>query len=236
MIISDDGLYRFSAWNSIPGLYHGTTSRALGDSRDIRIRHHVAHLVGQDPMSVRTVRQVHSATVTPEQDVAADTAADGLVTGKNDVVLGIHTADCAPLFFVDPDARIVGIAHAGWKGTMKGIAQKAVYAMEKNGANRKRILAGIGPAIGVCCYVVDGNRAALFADAFGADVVRQTPDGWYIDLARANEHLLVESGISKERISKGNVCTSCSIDTCYSYRKDTKETFGEMFSIIGFSA
>ncbi len=104
-----------------------------------------------------TCRQVHGAAAVavdePWSREAAPTA-DGMATSRPGVVLGVLAADCAPLLLHDPVARVIGAAHAGWRGALAGVAEATVEAMERLGAERRRIRAGIGPCIGPASYEV----------------------------------------------------------------------------------
>jgi len=122
-----------------------------------------------------TAFQTHSAAVaTVEAPWAPEAApeADALVTRRPGVALGILTADCAPVLFVDPTAGVIGAAHAGWRGAVDGVLDSTVDAMVALGANRARIVAGIGPAIGPSSYEVGPefpervNAGGIAADAF----------------------------------------------------------------------
>ena len=115
-----------------------------------------------------TAYQVHSAAATvvetPWQPEDAPQV-DGLVTNRPNIALGILTADCAPVLFCDPEAGVIGGAHAGWKGAMGGILEATVAAMETLGATPRRILAAIGPCIDQVSYEVGPE----FRDRFLAD-------------------------------------------------------------------
>lgn len=114
---------------------------------------------------LRTVHQVHSAdavTVTEGYDEDARAHADALVTDRPGMLLGILTADCAPVLFADVDAGVVGAAHAGWKGAIGGVTDATILAMEKLGAQRSRIAVAVGPCIARASYEVDDAFARRF--------------------------------------------------------------------------
>ncbi|MCP3736551.1 peptidoglycan editing factor PgeF [Sphingomonas sp. RP10(2022)] len=113
-----------------------------------------------------TLYQVHSAeavTIAAPHDDAARPHADALVTDRPGLLLGILTADCAPVLFADRDAGVVGAAHAGWKGALGGVTDATIAAMERLGASRARIVAAIGPCIARASYEVDDGFLARFA-------------------------------------------------------------------------
>jgi len=125
-----------------------------------------------------TVHQVHSAAaVTVEHPWAHDERppADGLVTDRPNLLLGILTADCAPVLLADAEAGVVGAAHAGWRGALAGVTDSAIAAMEQLGARRERIAAAVGPCIGGESYQVD-----------------ETFRGRFLGLDPANERFFVE--------------------------------------------
>ncbi|MGF1625138.1 MAG: peptidoglycan editing factor PgeF [Alphaproteobacteria bacterium] len=169
--------------SALPGIRHGFFTRTGGVSGGIYAGLNCGYGSGDDREAVRenrtraaaalaraesdivTVHQVHSGVAV---SVAApwrwDAAprADGLATRLPGVVLGIMTADCAPILFADGQARVIGAAHAGWRGAKAGIAEATVARMESLGADRSRIRAVIGPAIGLASYEVD----LTFYDSF----------------------------------------------------------------------
>lgn len=111
-----------------------------------------------------TVHQVHSALAVVAEPGPDDARphADALVTDRPDLLIGVLTADCVPVLLADPQAGVVGAAHAGWKGAIGGVVASTVEAMEKLGADRNRIAAAIGPAIGRASYEVDDAFLARF--------------------------------------------------------------------------
>lgn len=110
-----------------------------------------------------TVHQVHSALAVKAGDWPDDERphADALVTDRPGVLLGILTADCAPILLADREAGVVGAAHAGWRGALTGVGEATVAAMEQLGARRERIAAAIGPCIAARHYEVDRDFRAL---------------------------------------------------------------------------
>ena len=113
--------------------------------------------------ALQTVYQVHGTEVLSiEASSQARAEADALVTGVPGVALGILTADCAPVLLADAHARVIGAAHAGWRGALAGVLDETVAAMERLGAKRARISAAVGPCIGQASYEVGLNFAAPF--------------------------------------------------------------------------
>ena len=187
-----------------------------------------------------TVYQVHSADVvevrTPwPQD--ARPRADGMVTDRPGLLLGIVTADCAPVLFADREAGVIGAAHAGWRGAHGGVLENTVAAMERLGASRLRIVAAIGPAIAQPSYEVD----ARFRDNFAPDDAAFFAPGSVagkVDLPmRGPARRLREAGI--EGVELLGLDTYADEDRFFSYRRAThrgEPTYGRQFSLIGLSA
>lgn len=176
----------------LPGIRHGFFTRQGGTSRGlyaslncgqgskddavavIENRQRIAQHLGSFHDDVQTVYQVHSAevlVVETLQDRERLPKADGLVTKARGLAIGVLTADCAPVLFADPDAKVVGAAHAGWRGALGGVLEATVTAMETLGAERGRIFAALGPTIGGKSYEVGPEFVAAF-EAAEADNVR----------------------------------------------------------------
>jgi len=171
---------------------------------------------------VAYLRQVHGRDVVVAKAGGGYSGdADGIVTTERGAPVAVFTADCLAIALYDPDAPALGLVHAGWRGTVRGVAQAAVAALEARGARAGRMHAAIAPAIGACCYEVDAPVIAAFTDAYGAEArTWMTParDGHVmLDLVRANTDLLGEAGVT--RIETAGLCTGCRPDLLYSYRK-----------------
>ena len=157
---------------------------------------------------------------------------DGLVSKS--LPLGVTFADCVPILAVDLKAKIIGTAHAGWKGTLAGIAHELINAMRKNGADKKNIYISIGPHICVNCYNVQEDRAEAFQKQFGTNgkIVTIIQSEWHVDIGNANYQLLLEAGILKNHIEISDMCTSCQNNLFHSYRKDVKAQFGVQLAVL----
>jgi len=147
---------------------------------------------------------------------------DGIITAMPNIAIGIKTADCVPLFLIDPVKRIIGAVHAGWKGTACSIALRAIDLFERRyRSDLKDISVVIGPAIGPCCYEVDRRVLKSMKDLPGRDLYFTKGDGegtWMLDLDAANKYQLVKRGIPSGNIYSANLCTSCHRDTFFSHR------------------
>lgn len=160
---------------------------------------------------------------------------DGLYTDDKNILLTLCYADCVPIFFYAPDRQLIGIAHAGWKGTVKNIAGAMVHKWQEEGVSPHEIYAAIGPAIGKCCYVVDDYVINFVRELElkGANIYSEKEDSQYqLDLKQLNYELLKKAGIKENQISVSSNCTSCENTLFFSHRKDNGKT-GRMMSFIG---
>ncbi len=148
-------------------------------------------------------------------------AADGMITDLEGVPLAILTADCAPIILVDPAKGAVGAVHAGWRGTIAGIAFVAASRMARAGADPEEMLAFIGPSIGPCCYEVSEELASNFEREFG-EAAR--PAERRVDLAAANRIALERAGLRTGAIVDAGICTCCRSDLFFSYRAHRRVT------------
>lgn len=161
---------------------------------------------------------------------------DALITNEKGVTLVTYYADCTPLFFVDIKQKAIGLAHAGWRGTVGRIGEKVVNKMiELYGTNPADIIAAIGPAISVCCYEVDEPCADNFyalSDLDSSRFVFPKDNGKYmIDLLETNRQILVAAGVKNENITVSDVCTNCNSELLWSHRA-TKGKRGTMSAFM----
>lgn len=180
------------------------------------------------------VNQVHDDRILiidrPHFDIERHKMAsyDAIVTNQPGIALAIKTADCVPIFFVDRIKRVIGVAHAGWRGTSLNISAKVVGALrEKFSCNTSDITAVIGPAIGQCCYQVDGRVLnAMEAEHNRRDIFSpcSSPGHWMLDLPLANTFQMVEGGVLPENIHVAGYCTSCQRDIFFSHRGEKGNT------------
>ena len=184
-----------------------------------------------------TVHQVHSADAVyvehawpqPERPHA-----DAMVTDRPGLLLGILTADCAPVLFADPDARVIGAAHAGWRGAIAGVTDATIEAMERLGASRERMRAVVGPCIAQCSYEVDeAFRDRFLAADDGNDRFFARSGKPHFDLASYVEHRLRSAGLTQ--VQSLNLDTYADPERFYSYRRAThlgEADYGRQLSAI----
>jgi len=179
--------------------------------------------------SLTTAQQVHGAqvvSVKPEDRGRVFPTTDGLVTDVPGVVLMLRFADCVPVLFFDPRCVAVGLAHAGWRGTLAGIAGRTVRSMQAAfGSRPEELIAGIGPAIGPCCYEVGLELADQVQTQFPRwpDLIRWLPAPGdisdhrpYFNLWAANRRQLEAAGVRS--IAVAQHCTACHTDEFFSHR------------------
>jgi YfiH family protein len=188
-----------------------------------------------------TVHQIHSNYVVEAGGWPDDNRphADGLVTDNPGLLLGVLTADCAPVLFADAAAGVVGAAHAGWRGATAGVNEATIAAMEKLGARRDRIAAAVGPAIAARNYEVDDSFRTLLM-YFGPENERfltEGPSGKpHFDLEAYIVFRLAAAGIY--RVEALGLDTYALPERFYSYRRAThsgEPTYGRQVSLIGLS-
>lgn len=237
------------------GIKHGISTRLGGVSLASFASLNLALHTGDDPQKVVinrkrfcealnldflrlvTAEQVHGAhiaVVTAQEmgkgredyaDALSNT--DALITNLANVPLMLFFADCVPVLIADPVRHVVGISHAGWKGTVAKIAQKTLLAMQEHfGTHPADCLVGIAPSIGPCCYEVDNMVINQLKGEFRnwQDFVSPHNDRWLLDLWKVNRYQLEEVGVLSANIVTSHVCTSCNSKLFFSYRADQGHT------------
>lgn len=256
-VITCNGLryYQFELW---PQLRHGVFTRHGGVSAAPWASLNLGGNVGDSPKAVRqnhermyatlgvaderacSVWQVHSADVVlangPVRGRRWLALADAMITDQVDTPLSMRFADCVPLLFHDPVRGVIGMAHAGWRGTVQGVGANTVRAMvEAYGCQPRDIQVGIGPSIGPEHYQVGEEVVAAVRDYFGSDdgLIRRDPadDTAYLDLWMANRRDLERAGV--EQIEIAGMCTATHTDEFFSHRAEKGKTgrFGAVISL-----
>jgi YfiH family protein len=159
----------------------------------------------------------------------AITSSDSLITDLKDICLLIFVADCTPVLLFDFRKKVIGLVHAGWKGTVSMISQKTSVLMQTNyGCRASDILCAIGPSIGPCCYEVQGDVIDRVKHAFPKekDLLHSSYNNGktYFNLWQANKIQLLNSGIPEENVELANLCTNCHHNLFFSSRKDHGNT------------
>jgi YfiH family protein len=197
--------------------------------------------LGREYSSMFDVWQVHSTEVVfadkPRPSGQPHQRADIILTDQPGVTIFMRFADCVPIFLVDPVRRVVGMAHAGWVGSVDRVPEVAVKAMvERYGCKPANILAAIGPSIAVDHYPVGSDvidRVKQSFDGKSDQLLCEYADGIHLDLWKTNQFVLEEQGI--RQIEQARICTACHLEDWFSHRGETGKTgrFGALLALAG---
>ncbi|QFT76212.1 peptidoglycan editing factor PgeF [Erythrobacter sp. THAF29] len=216
-----------------------------GDAVEVRKLRDAAASAIVEGAGLVAPHQVHSPDVVTvaeswEDSPTSRPRADALVTDRCGIVLGIVTADCAPVLFADATAGVVGAAHAGWRGAHGGVLENTIAAMEALGAKRANIAAAIGPTIAQTSYEVDAAFRENFTAAdeihFAPAPEREGQARWYFDLPGYISGRLAAAGIG--RVENTDRDTFASGATYHSYRRAIQAgepDYGRQISMIGLA-
>ncbi len=214
---------------------------SVGDdsARVAQNRLRVFNTMGRDPASLHDVWLVHGTDIVyadaPRLLTEPSAKADIIFTDNPEVSLYMRFGDCVPILFHDPVKHVIGIAHAGWMGTVRGVVKSAVDGMQSHyGSKPEDIVAGIGPSIGVDHYEVGADVISQFQEKYKQDAERmiQIRDGrTYLDLWASNAIQLQNAGVEKVQVS--GLCTACHLDDWFSHRAEKGKTgrFGALMAL-----
>jgi uncharacterized protein, YfiH family len=246
----------------LPGLVHAVFTRQggvsptpwkslnlgglSGDSKEnvIENRRRIFEAVGLQVESIYDVWQVHGTNVictdSPRPLDMAHIKADAILTDNPQVTLFMRFADCVPIFLYDPVRRVVGMAHAGWQGTILQIARITVERMvSEYGSNPGDILAAIGPSIGSDHYEIGPDVAEKVRTAFSenaSQLLINRQGKIFFDLWKTNQVILENAGIKQTQVA--GLCTACHTEDWYSHRVEHGKTgrFGALIALKGESS
>ncbi|GAA0460678.1 peptidoglycan editing factor PgeF [Alkalibacillus silvisoli] len=246
-----------SSWEKY-GIKAGFTTRANGfsskpyDSLNVGVhvddklesvlqnRQYISEQIGYPLESWNCLNQVHSTDVINLTEVDQSSTdhekpkidADGIFTNDPDQLLVTFYADCVPLYIAAPKQKWVGLAHAGWRGTVGGIGKKMIQSLEHQGATLDSIRVMIGPSITQTNYEVDDRVVTQIPQNYHAQVLKPSPNGRYLlDLKMLNYLYLKQAGLKDSQISMTNYCTYEEEELFYSFRRDEGQT-GRMMAFI----
>ena len=263
-------VYQAPAISGLPGVAQGFTTRRGGVSAPpydrlnlgAHVRDDLGHVqenrrrvwagLGFDETQVAMAEQVHGGVVTvvTAGSLVPAAGADALVTASPGVLLMLYFADCVPVYLVDPEKRVIGLAHAGWRGTAANIAAKTLRMMEREfGCRADACVAAIGPSIAGASYVVGPEVAGVFqalgSDADGAvtpsgesnaaeGVTRSSEEAekFHLDLRQILLRQLIAAGVTVENIAVSREDTLRGERDFFSYRRDG--VTGRMAAYLGF--
>ena len=203
----------------------GTLDLGAGSGEDVaENRRRFASALGSDVSRIFTAKQIHSDRVicVTSENIGQQFECDGFVTAERGLLLTVKVADCVPILMEDRKNKVIAAVHAGWRGTVLGIAQKAVREMERLGAKADNITAVIGPSIHSCCYEVDepfvqAVKASPCAETVLHYILPSDKEGKYFaDLQGMNRAILNLCGVHD--ISVSTLCTCCNKEWLFSHR------------------
>jgi YfiH family protein len=250
---------KVSAWEKYDGLLHGFMGRRGGKSVGRYASLNVSYRVGDDPKVVSqnvcdmklavgihdgrviTMKQVHGDHIVNVQETNIKEAgeADGMFTEKTNAFLAVLTADCVPILFIVPEKKLAAVVHAGWRGTLAGIAEKLVKLLSnQHGISPASIEAALGPAVGSCCYEIGEDVIRPMIARWGnmAEAsIRRSGAKSYLDLRGLNRAILEQARVPSSQIHQLGPCTSCAKEDYFSYRRERSET-GRQMSFIGWQS
>ena len=252
----DDRLYITSELLSYGSVVHGFTSKLGGvssgkisglnlgfrvdDAPESVLKNYelVANDLGLDLNNTVLARQSHTDNI---RIVTKDDAGkgvvrdsdimdtDGLITNISGIALVVFSADCVPILMLDTKQKVIAAIHAGWRGTVKGIAPKGVSLMCSNfGCHPKDICVAIGPSIGPCCFEFGSDAKEHFPTPYCS---QKSNNKFMIDLWSMNRDLLISAGVLPDNIDISGLCTVCHADTFHSDRTHRENT-GRQVAII----
>ena len=239
-------MFTFDNLSRVPGVAHAITTRQGGVSEGRCASLNVSYSVGDATNNVDenlrraaaalgsrredlfAAYQVHGRAVTlVESDGDPRPRCDVLITASPSKTLMLRYADCTPVLLADARQHVVAAVHAGWRGSAVRAASAAVEALaEAFGSRPGDLVAGIGPAIGPCCYTVGGDVVEAFADR--PHLFSQGR----LDLWAANEEALVEAGVPADQIEVARICTQCNADQFFSHRANGGQAAGRFAGLI----
>lgn len=244
---------------ALPGIRHGFFTRAGGvstgiyaslniglgssDDRDavLENRARVARALGLEADRLVTPYQVHSADAFVIETADGERPeGDAVVTARPGIALGVSTADCGPILFADPEAGVIGAAHAGWRGALRGVLEATITAMEGLGAERGRITAALGPMISADAYEVGPEFVARFLEADEASA------RFFVRSERAGHAMFDLPGYIANRLTTAGVGTVEDLALCtyadearfFSYRRTThrgEPDYGRLVAAIALA-
>jgi YfiH family protein len=218
------------------GLGSGDADQAVAENR---VRAAAAVLPGAPIVGCYQIHSPDCVTVTEPWSDAERPRADALVTDRPGLLLGVVTADCAPVLFADREARVIGAAHAGWKGAIAGVTDRTIAAMEALGARRERIVAALGPTIARASYEVDpAFRERFIAEdsASARHFAPGQPGHWQFDLPGYLIARLIGAGLG--HVENLALDTYADDGRFYSFRRAThrgEPDYGRQIALIGLA-
>lgn len=235
--------YTTSLTEQIPGLQIGFTTKKVGDCRQIAVVQNYFKENNLSNNKLVLLEQMHSANVAFTDNKSISNIehikeSDGVITQDKNLILVVRTADCLPVIFFSLRTQWMGIAHIGWRGTLKNLMGKMIEMLQSVNVEKDELYIIIGPAINQCCYEIDIDMYGEFMsvmERFNAVAFKPHGEKYRLNLTRLNYELALESGINKSQIDYFPFCTYCNSNHFFSYRREYKKNphlFGEMMGYV----
>lgn len=211
-------MLKSSLLSKIPNLSHG-----FGTRDDVL------------PENLVMARQVHGTNILFAKDLQSR-GADGfdvLITDQKGIAVGVRTADCLPILVADPAQGLVAAIHAGWRGTVSRVTEKAIQELTRLGSRIEDLVAALGPHMQGSCYEVGEDVAQTFQKEFPDWPIlkKKSPEKSFLDVEETNYLQLRSLGLNPNQIDRLDDCTHCRPDLFHSYRRDG-ERAGRMVSFV----
>ena len=249
--------YSCRAFESLPWLRHGFSTRRGGaDGKPLNLhptagddperindnRRRLLCALGLENAALASLNQIHSDRVYVVGDSKPGTEiyeGDAIVSNVENAAVAVKTADCFPILIVDPNRRVVGAVHSGWRGTLSRILPGTINEMLRRfQSDPACLMAAIGPAIRECCFEVGEDVARLFSRGYPQITTAQphptAPGKYLVNLAAVLKEQLTQSGIPQENQYDIGMCTCCGTSDFFSWR-DEGAAAGRMMAVIGIS-
>lgn len=230
----------FPVFDSITGLRHGFSTRQDGNLRIPSVRtdtkparDRYLSSIGISPLRLVSGELVHGAHVHIAQEEDAGTiipSCDGLVTNVSGLALSVTGADCFPVYTVDPVERVIGIAHAGWRGTLAGVLPELISHMKELGADAEDVVVGIGPGIRLCHFEINEDVFTMF-QGYG-EYIKEREEKVFVDLPGIIKRQLGEAGILPDHVHDSGFCTFGMPEKYFSRRRDQQGPLETMLAHI----
>ncbi len=189
-------------------------------------------------MELVTVKQVHRKDIILIDSIPrSEMTADGMMTDRKGILLGVKTADCVPVLLARKDGMVVSALHCGWRSTSLGIIETCIDKFERfYGTSPENLVVAVGLGIRQCCFEVGSDLVSDFTNK-GYDLEKllveaKKPEKKMFDLHGLIRKILLEAGVSDDNIEEIGLCTCCNPELFHSYRRDGEKA-GRMLSLIG---
>lgn len=218
----------------VPDNMEGVVSACFTGKDPGNDRTHIAEFYGIAGENIYFPVQKHTDKIAVIEKSHETVIADAVITRQKGLLIGVQAADCVPVLLCDPEKKVVGAVHAGWRGTAQAILKKTIQAFcDHFFSDPANILVAIGPSIRQCCYEVDGEVIREVSHATGNGLYFRTRgDKYCLDLASANQVQALAAGVPPGNVWMSEECTFCSPEKFFSYRFN-KGTAGRQSGLIG---